>query len=122
MPLTNIKIRSTKKTTVAYDFPSPASLPAGIYTSCIVSVESSQTQGGDAAVDLLHDLKDAKGRVYHVRSRYKLDSTRFAELGDALIAAGLSEDDSIQAAVGVEEKITIKHDGGFAQIADRNPL
>lgn len=122
MSLANIKIKPTPKNIVSYDFPSVATLPAGIYTSYISAVEEAKTKNGEIAVDLLHDLKDAKGRMYHMRSRYKIDSIRFEELCDSLIAAGLSADESIEAAVGVKERILIQHNEGYAQISERTPL
>lgn len=107
-----------------YAFAKPGVVAAGKYTSTIVEVKRAKTNAGAIAIDVRYDLVDAANKEYHVLMRYPCDSKHFGNLIDALLAAGLSEEDDIADAVGVREKVMLEYVDGetIGSITARSPI
>lgn len=121
--LGKLKIVSSAKQTVEYDFPKPKSVPAGQYTSKIADILEATTKQGDPAVDVHYDFHSGDCH-YRVKMRYPIDSSHFGALCDALIAAGIPEEANIKKGVGVEESVTLAYPNGatMGSIVQRSPV
>lgn len=107
-----------------YSFARAGIVTAGQYNSTIAGVENVKTKGGKDAVDVLYDLVDQKGKRFHVRMRYPVESYYFNELCDALLEAGLKEGVDIKKAVGINEEILLDYLNGetIGSITARAPI
>ncbi len=106
-----------------FAFAKPGVVPAGQYRSEIVAAEDSKTKAGEAAVDVLYELIADSGKKFHVRMRYPLESYYFEELCEALLDAGLTEDNKISDAVSVKETVVLDYpdDSRIGSFVDRWP-
>jgi len=106
-----------------YEFPTEDTMPSGYFWSEITAVEPCVTSRGKKAVDVCYIFEN-NDNVYYVRQRYPLGSTPLLQLYRALIAAGVPEGSTLDAAVGVEEKVRFlyDYDTGFGSIVKRVPV
>ena len=98
-------------------------IPAGPYRSKIISIKSTTTAAGDDAIEVIYSLTRPDGQLLKMREILPLDSWAFERLCDALIAAGLNEDDDILDAIGIEEDVTLTYpnSGGLGHFSKRVP-
>ena len=99
-------------------------IPAGKYRSEIVSVNPVKTAAGDDAVEVIYNLLATDGSCLKMREIIPLDSWAFEKFCDALIAAGLTEDDDLNAAVGITEEVVLAYPDprGLGHFSERHPV
>lgn len=99
-------------------------IPPGSYHSTIASIKAVKTSAGDEAVEVIYDLVAADGKQLQMREVIPIESWAFEKFCDALIEAGLSEDDDLTAAVGVVEDVELVYPqpNGFGHFERRKPV
>lgn len=121
--ISNIRIQRTQ-TQPLVPMLSQRVAPAGIYKSRITNVIMSRTTGGDDAVDVIHELTAENGKVVQGCIRYILGGHHLACFYNAMLDAGVPEENPITDAIGVEELLEIVYPqrGSLAKIKSRRPL
>lgn len=96
----------------------------GEYRSKIVKVSITKTRAGDEAVEVIYELTAADGKVFKMREIIPIDSWAFEKFGNAMIAAGLEENEDLEKTIGVTEDVTLTYDepGGLGHFSKRVPV
>ena len=99
-------------------------IPPGAYRSKIVAIKNVKTFAGDDAVEVIYALTDTEGRVLTMREVIPEDAWVFEMFCDALLTAGLQEDDDIAAAVGITEDVVLEYPDphGLGHFTSRVPV
>lgn len=111
--------RGASTPTMAYE----NTIPGGQYRSTIASITTVKTAAGADAIEVVYTLADHRGNTYSMKERLPVNSFAYERLGDALIAAGLNEGDSLSKAIGVEEDVRLHYPkpGGLGHFSTRSP-
>ena len=119
-----LKLRSSGASKPKVPMAKAGKIPAGAYRSKIVSIKAKKTTAGDEAVEVIYDLITTDGQKFLMREVIPVDSWAFELFCDALIAAGMSEDDDLTAAVGIEEAVELHYPDprGFGRFKRRTPI
>ena len=64
---------------------------------------------GSDAVEIIYELTDSSGNQYKMREIIPYESYFFNKFCDAMIAAGLNEDDNLDAVIGIEEDVVLSY-------------
>ena len=98
-------------------------IPAGDYRSKILSIKSVKTAAGDEAIEVIYLLTAPDGTQMKMREIIPIESHAFEHFCDALLAAGLSENDDILDGIGTEEAVTLYYEDphGFGRFSKRRP-
>ena len=99
-------------------------VPPGKYRSKILSIKEVTTTAGNVAVEVVYDLTAKDGSRLQMREVIPVDSWAFEKFCDALIAAGLEEDDDLLDAVGIVEDVELVYPEprGLGHFGSRNPV
>lgn len=94
------------------DFPKSSAIPAGYYFTEIVDVQPRLTNSGKKCVDVIYDLQGFReDQGDHVmRLSYPEGSRSLQELYKAMLNAGVPAGSSLEAAIGVTERIHLVYD------------
>ena len=121
---TRITVRGTGGQKTKVPMAKANRIPPGRYQSKIVSIKNTTTAAGDAAVEVVYELTDADGCALKMREVLPVDSWAFEKFSDALIAAGMEEDDDLDGAVGVTEDVVLTYPDpkGLGHFKSRKPV
>lgn len=94
------------------DFPKSSAIPAGFYFSEILDVKARVTNSGKKCVDVIYDLQGFReDQGDHVmRLSYPQGSQPLQDLYKAMLNAGVPAGSSLEAAIGVTERIHLVYD------------
>lgn len=94
------------------DFPKSSVIPAGYYFSEILDIQPRLTNSGKKCVDVIYDLqgfRDDQGD-HVMRLSYPEGSRPLQDLYKAMLNAGVPAGSSLEAAIGVTERIHLIYD------------
>ena len=94
------------------DFPRSSVVPAGYYFSEIIDVQPRLTNSGKKCVDVIYDLqgfRDDQGD-HVIRLSYPEGSQPLQDLYKAMLKAGIPAGSTLEAAIGVPERIHLIYD------------
>lgn len=99
-------------------------IPSGAYRSKIIKVSITKTRAGDEAVEVIYELAAVDGKVFKMREVIPFDSWAFEKFSNAMIEAGLEENEDIEATIGVTEDVTLTYDepDGLGHFTKRVPV
>lgn len=119
-----IAIRGSGGTKYKPTMAKASKIPPGAYRSTITGITAVTTAAGDEAVEVIYDLVDADGRKLQMREVIPVESRAFERFSDALIAAGLEEDDDLLDAVGIVEDVELVYPDpkGLGHFGQRTPV
>ena len=106
-----------------YDYPRMGQVPATYYRSVIADMQVREKDGKEI-LDVCYDIEDQYGREYHIMQSYPAGSRPFKQLAAALIAAGVTKGETVDAGIGVCEIINLDYvskKSDFGSIIERKP-
>ena len=118
-----ISVRGTGSQKVKPPMAKANKIPPGQYRSTIISIKAVTTAAGDDAVEVVYDLVTEDGNKYQMREIIPVDSWAFERFSDAMIAAGMEEDDDLTDAVGITEDVELVYPNpkGLGHFGQRTP-
>ena len=121
---TTRRIRGTGSRKTAVPMARQKDIPTGQYRSKIVKISPKKTMAGEEAIEIIYELTAPDGSVRKMREVIPCDSWAYERFCDALIAAGLKDDDDITDAVGVTEDVYLTYPDarGLGHFSKRTPV
>lgn len=121
---TTRRIRGTGSRKTAVPMARQKDIPAGQYRSKIAKISPKKTMSGEEAIEIIYELTAPDGNVKKMREVIPCDSWAYERFCDALIAAGLKDDDDITDAVGVTEDVYLTYPDarGLGHFSKRTPV
>lgn len=94
------------------DFPKSAAIPAGYYFSEIIDVQPRLTNSGKKCIDVIYDIQGFREDQgdHTIRLSYPEGSQPLMELYKAVRNAGVPAGSTLEAAIGVTERIHLVYD------------
>ena len=122
-PRSRITVRGSGRGAQKAPLAKAGKIPPGAYRATISSIKSVKTAAGEDAVEIIYDLAAPDGRRCQMREVIPVDSWPFECFCDAMIAAGLNENDDLTDAVGICEDVELHYPDarGFGRFKHRVP-
>ena len=91
-----------------YDYPRLGKVPAAVFYSKIADMRVRE-KNGEAILDVYYDIEDCYGQLFYIVQSYWADSQHYQRFAAALAAAGVPDDATADAGIGVTEMIRIDY-------------